>query len=96
MPAINFPRSATALSHKTIGKRSWAGEEPGVILDFVVVFIVLCGILGLIIQKAWRNHFLKSSTHGGHVRRTLHVRKPLETLNPENPLIDFGQARIFM
>ncbi|PYH72156.1 uncharacterized protein BO88DRAFT_450767 [Aspergillus vadensis CBS 113365] len=42
MPAINFPRSTTVLSHKTIGKRSWAGEEPGVILDFVVVFIVLC------------------------------------------------------
>ncbi|PYH39225.1 hypothetical protein ABZX51_011561 [Aspergillus tubingensis] len=55
MPAINFPRSTTVLSHKTIGKRSWAGEEPGVILDFVVVFIVLCGILALIVQKAWRN-----------------------------------------
>ncbi|RAL03476.1 uncharacterized protein BO80DRAFT_422932 [Aspergillus ibericus CBS 121593] len=36
-------------------KRSWASEEPGVILDFVVVFLVLCGILALIIQKAWRH-----------------------------------------
>lgn len=39
-----------------ITKRSarWAQKQPGVILVFVIVFIVGCSILALIIHKEWK------------------------------------------
>lgn len=37
-----------------IAKRgNWADNQRGVILVFVIVFIVGCGILGLIIHREW-------------------------------------------
>jgi hypothetical protein len=53
MPAIT-----TTLSRDDHGisngltKRGWAGQEPGVILVFCIVFIVGCGIFAHIVQRA--------------------------------------------
>lgn len=49
MPAI----SHSPLARNGIARRdNWAGQEPGVILVFCIVFLVGCGILLLIIQRA--------------------------------------------
>lgn len=57
MPSIYLPQSGDALvARNGLGKRdNWAAEEPGVVLVFCIVFVVGCGILGLIIQKALKN-----------------------------------------
>lgn len=61
MPAIHSSEWANKpIDHNAIVKRNsnqnWAAQEPGVVLVFCIVFIVGCGILALIIHRAWRTH----------------------------------------
>lgn len=50
MPAIGLPLLA---ARNGIARRDhWAAQEPGVVLVFCIVFLVGCGILLLIIQRA--------------------------------------------
>lgn len=39
--------------HEIVKRDNWADNQRGVILVFVIVFIVGCGILGLIIHREW-------------------------------------------
>lgn len=41
-------------AHKYVKRSDWAQSQPGVILVFVIVFILGCGILGVIVHKEWR------------------------------------------
>ena len=55
MGVIRTPAQGSPIPHvHEIAKRSnWASNQRGVILDFVIVFLVGCGILGLIVHREW-------------------------------------------
>ncbi|BCS18873.1 uncharacterized protein APUU_11701S [Aspergillus puulaauensis] len=40
-------------AHEYVKRSDWAQSQPGVILVFVIVFILGCGILGVIVHKEW-------------------------------------------
>lgn len=53
MPAIGLPLLA---ARDGIARRdNWAAQEPGVVLVFCIVFLVGCGIMLLIIQRALKH-----------------------------------------
>lgn len=41
-------------AHEFVKRSGWAQDQPGVILVFVIVFILGCGILGVIVHKEWK------------------------------------------
>lgn len=56
MAVITTPISQSPFSevHKYAKRSDWAQSQPGVILVFVIVFIVGCGVFGIIIHKEWK------------------------------------------
>jgi hypothetical protein len=54
MPVITttLSRDGHDISNGLTKRDNWAGEEPGVILVFCIVFIVGCGIFAVIVQRA--------------------------------------------
>lgn len=55
MAVIKIPAHEPPVTHVyEFAKRSdWAYNQRGVILVFAIVFLVACGILGLIIHREW-------------------------------------------
>lgn len=55
MAVIGIPAHGPQVPHvHEIVKRSdWAYDQRGVILVFVIVFLVGCGLLGMIIHREW-------------------------------------------
>ncbi|EAW12895.1 uncharacterized protein ACLA_013300 [Aspergillus clavatus NRRL 1] len=50
MAAISLPVSD---AHQLTKRRNWAGDNPGVILVFCIVFIVAMGLVFLFIYRKW-------------------------------------------
>ncbi|KAF4896924.1 hypothetical protein CGCF415_v011372 [Colletotrichum fructicola] len=50
MPAINSIVARDAV-HQLAKRENWASQEAGVIVVFCIVFIVACGIAGLMISR---------------------------------------------
>ncbi|KAE8406311.1 hypothetical protein BDV37DRAFT_242931 [Aspergillus pseudonomiae] len=55
MPVITAQAFQPSLfdAHQHARRSNWAESQPGVILVFVIVFLVGFGILGIIVHKAW-------------------------------------------
>ena len=53
MAAISLPRQANSDTLHHLAKRNWAGDNPGVILVFCIVFIIGCGIIALFLYRQW-------------------------------------------
>ncbi|MCJ1333230.1 hypothetical protein MMC10_009924 [Thelotrema lepadinum] len=53
MPAIDFSAIATRdMSHSLVRRaNNWPGNNPGVMVVFVIVFVVAVGLLALFISK---------------------------------------------
>lgn len=50
MAAISLPHPET---RALIKRSNWAGENPGVVLVFCIVFIVAVGIVSLFVYRQW-------------------------------------------
>ena len=56
MPAIDFPADSplgqlSSQWHHVMKRSNFATREPGVILVFVIVFLVGCALLGVLINR---------------------------------------------
>jgi hypothetical protein len=45
--------SSSSTSWSELARRGWAGDHPGVILVFVIVFLVVLGLLLLVLYRRW-------------------------------------------
>lgn len=50
---VSQPRPTSDNIRKIMKRSDWAQNQPGVILVFVIVFIIGCGILMVMIHKEW-------------------------------------------
>ncbi|KAJ5767955.1 hypothetical protein N7533_000538 [Penicillium manginii] len=59
MPAVNTieHEGSFSLQLQPLVKRgNWADKNRGVVLVFVIVFIVVCGVISLLVYRRWMKH----------------------------------------